>query len=120
MTDSSQVCYKISDQRFVLPDQCIFASSTPESSAHGAKPTVTLTSLECPNSVDRLKSKHLRQQGIVNLLKKYDEEVYPTGERLPDKIRVYRIKVLSSILKAVSVTSLVENIYLFNIKIICL
>ena len=29
MTDSSQVCYKISDQRFVLPDQCIFASSTP-------------------------------------------------------------------------------------------
>ena len=30
MTDSSQVCYKISDQRFVLPDQCIFASSTPE------------------------------------------------------------------------------------------
>ena len=23
MTDSSQVCYKISNQRFVLPDQCI-------------------------------------------------------------------------------------------------
>ena len=50
--------------------------------------------------VDRLKSKHLRQQSIVNLFKKYDEEVHYTGERLPDNVRVYRIKVLSCFMKA--------------------
>ena len=48
----------------------------------------------------RLKSKQARQQYIAGMLKKYDQKVHPVGENLPEDVRVYRVKVVESFLKA--------------------
>lgn len=48
----------------------------------------------------RLQSKDKREKSISEMLKKYDAEVHPVGEGLPDDVRIYRIKVLTFFLKA--------------------
>ena len=50
--------------------------------------------------VERLKSKQTREQSILHMLEKYDKEVHPVGEKLPDCVRLQRIKVLICFLKA--------------------
>lgn len=45
--------------------------------------------------VERLKSKSAREKNISDLLKKYDEEVHPVGEGLPEDVHIYLIKVLA-------------------------
>ena len=34
------------------------------------------------------------------MLKKYDQKVHPVGENLPEDVRVYRVEVVESFLKA--------------------
>ena len=48
----------------------------------------------------QLQSKSKREQDIVKALLKYDEEMHPVGETLPGEQRVYRVKVVSTFLKA--------------------
>ena len=49
---------------------------------------------------ERLVSREKRQQDIAKSLQKYDKEVHPSGETLPDSTRVYRVKVVTALLKA--------------------
>ena len=37
---------------------------------------------------------------IVQALEKYDADIHPSGETLPEAARVYRVKVLRTFLKA--------------------
>jgi len=49
---------------------------------------------------EKLASKEKREIDIAQALQKYDDDVHPSGETLPDSIRVYRVKVLTTFLKA--------------------
>ena len=49
---------------------------------------------------ERLASKHARERNIADMLRKYDKDEHPIGETLSEEIRVYRIKVVTSFLKA--------------------
>ena len=48
----------------------------------------------------RLTSKEKREQDVVKALGAYDKEVHPVGETLPADQRVFRIKVVSTFLRA--------------------
>ena len=48
----------------------------------------------------RLSSKMKRDEDIIQALDKYDHEFHPEGETLPTSVRLYRIKVVCSMLKA--------------------
>ena len=50
--------------------------------------------------VERLRSREKREQSIAEMLKKYDNDVHPVGENLPENERIYRIKVLTCFLKS--------------------
>ena len=52
------------------------------------------------NGKVKLKSKDKREKDIASMLKVYDKDVHPVGEHLPVETRVYRVKVLTSFLKA--------------------
>ena len=47
---------------------------------------------------ESLKDRKGKDEDIVKCLKKHDEEQHPTGEGLPEKQRLYRIKVVSAFL----------------------
>lgn len=47
-----------------------------------------------------LASHKLQDQKIADMLKKYDAEKHPVGEKIPDDVRVFRIKVVRCFLKA--------------------
>ena len=49
---------------------------------------------------ERLSRSQKEEMDIVQALKKYDAEVHPSGETLPDSVRVYRVKVLRTFLKS--------------------
>ena len=48
----------------------------------------------------KLATKEKREQDIVKALGAYDEEVHPVGEKLPTNLRVFRVIVVSTFLKA--------------------
>lgn len=48
----------------------------------------------------RLANKVKREKEITELLKAYDREHHPVGETLPDSVRLYRIQVVTTMLKA--------------------
>ena len=50
--------------------------------------------------IERLNSKEKKEQSIIHMLEKYDEKVHPVGEKLPDSVRMHKIKVLTCFLKA--------------------
>lgn len=52
------------------------------------------------NSKKKLAVKNKEEEDIVKALTKYDSEFHPVGEGLPSSTRVYRIKVVTSMLKA--------------------
>ena len=52
------------------------------------------------NSKERLARKGARERDIASTLKKYNEQVHPRGETLPEHQQVYRVKVVSTFLKA--------------------
>lgn len=49
---------------------------------------------------ERISSKQKREQSIAEALKCFDSHRHPVGELLPESTRVYRVKVVTSFLKA--------------------
>ena len=47
---------------------------------------------------ERLASRERQEFEIMESLKRYDKEVHPVGEKLPESTRVYRVKVACSML----------------------
>lgn len=52
------------------------------------------------NGKTRLAKKEERERNIADMLVKYDKSVHPVGEGLSEAVRVYRIKVISTFMKA--------------------
>ena len=48
----------------------------------------------------KMSEKEARQKSIAESLRKYDEQNHPSGETLSDSVRVYRVRVVKSFLKA--------------------
>ena len=55
---------------------------------------------ESKQGKERVASKAKYEQDICESLKAYDKEFHPVGETLPDSTRVYRIRVVTTMLKA--------------------
>ena len=53
--------------------------------------------------------KEKRQLDIAASLKQYDDKVHPAGETLPDSVRVYRVNVVTALLKAGVPLSKLDN-----------
>lgn len=45
-------------------------------------------------------SKKVQDKNVADMLKKYSAEKHPVGENLSDEVRVFRVKVVKSFLKA--------------------
>ena len=91
-----------------FPDQCLsvvlgklFCSACRENaSLKKSVISLHLKSAKHASGMQRLKSMRKREQDIADLLTKYDNDKHPVGEKLPQNVRVYRIKVLTCFLKA--------------------
>ena len=59
-----------------------------------------LDSQKHKNSKNKLLANKAKQRSIAESLRKYDEECHPKGETLPENVRVYRVTVVKSFLKA--------------------
>ena len=59
-----------------------------------------LDSQKHKTSKDKLLAKEAKQRNIAELLKNYDKGCHPKGETLPNSVRVYRVTVVKSFLKA--------------------
>ena len=59
-----------------------------------------LDSQKHKNSRNKLLANKAKQRSIAESLRKYDEEGHPKGETLPENVRVYRVTVVKSFLKA--------------------
>ena len=59
-----------------------------------------VTSVKHTAGKEKLAKKEKRNMDIVQALQKYDTDFHPSGETLPEGIRVYRVKVLRTFLKA--------------------
>ena len=59
-----------------------------------------IKSLKHVRSKELLSLKQQRQADILKSLEKYDKEFHPAGETLPDSTRVFRVKVVTALLKA--------------------
>ena len=69
-----------------------------------------MKSLKHVKAKERLASNEKRQLDIAKSLKKYDNEVHPSGETLPESTRVYRVNVVTALLKAGVCLSKVDSI----------
>ena len=49
---------------------------------------------------EKIASREKREHDIAESLKQYDTTVHPVGENLPEETRVYRVKVVTTMLKA--------------------
>ena len=49
---------------------------------------------------EHLVSKQARERNIADMLRKYDKDENPIDETFSEEVRVYRIKVVTSFLKA--------------------
>ena len=49
---------------------------------------------------DSVAKREKRERDISDMLKRYDKEVHPVGESLPDDVRVHRVKVVLAFMKA--------------------
>lgn len=59
-----------------------------------------IKSLKHVRGKERLASKQKRQLDIAESLKKYDNEAHPSGETLPISTRIYRVNIVTALLKA--------------------
>ena len=59
-----------------------------------------IKSVKHTSSKERLAAKERRQTDIGNALQRYDSEVHPSGETLPSSTRMYRVNVVTTLLKA--------------------
>ena len=49
---------------------------------------------------EKIKAKEKREGDIAEILGSYDKDVHPVSENLPEAVRVYRYKVVSTFMKA--------------------
>ena len=59
-----------------------------------------VTSLKHTAGKEKLAKKEKRDMDIVQASQKYDTDLHPSGETLPEAVRVYRVKVLCTFLKS--------------------
>ena len=59
-----------------------------------------IKSVKHENSKKRLEKKEARERDIADSLTKYNKQIHPRGETLPQQQQVYRVKVVSAFLKA--------------------
>ena len=59
-----------------------------------------IKSVKHTNGKESIEKNELRERKISDMLKQYDKQHHPIGETLSDDARVYRIKVVSTFLKA--------------------
>ena len=76
-----------------FPDQCLsnklFCDVCREPLSHKKSViSLHLKSAKHATGVDRIKAKNKREKNNVDLLKKYDQEVHPVGEGLPNSVHV--------------------------------
>ena len=57
----------------------------------------------------KVASSNSREQDISVALSAYEKEVHPTGETLPEAQKVYRVKVVTTFLKAGVPLSKIEH-----------
>lgn len=57
-------------------------------------------SIKHSSSKERLKSKEIRERDLAESLKKHNSLLHPRGETLPEEHQIYRVKVVTTFLKA--------------------
>ena len=62
--------------------------------------TQHIKSAKHATGLKNLASKCIRQKNISDMLKDYDKDVHPVGENLPDAVRINRVMVVRSFMKA--------------------
>jgi hypothetical protein len=92
---------EFSDECFVVSANKLFCTACREEVSI-KKSVITLHIKSGKHSRGKVQpqNKSQREQDIVMALQKYDKEVHPVGETLPTEKRVYKIKVVSTFLKA--------------------
>ncbi len=85
-----------SDEGFTVSAKKLFCTACREE----VSTKKSVINLHIKSEEHSLQSKNKREQDIAMALQKYDEEVHPVGETLSAQQRVYRVKVVSSFLKA--------------------
>ena len=58
-------------------------------------------SLKHKGGKERIACKAKYERDICESLKSYDKKFHPVGDTLPDSTRIYRIRVVTTMLKAV-------------------
>ena len=66
----------------------------------------------------KLATKEKREQDIVKALGAYDEEVHPVGEKLPTNLRVFRVRVVCTFLKAGVPLNKIYEFRVFSKKVV--
>lgn len=105
-----------SDPKSVRPDQRVkdypaetFIVSCGNLFCHACRERLCLKKSSIKNHVGskkhlegkiKLQSKEAREQDIATALRKYNSEVHPRGETLPESQQIYRIKVVRAFLRA--------------------
>ena len=59
-----------------------------------------IKSVKHTSGKERLAAKERQQTDIANALQQHDSEVHPSGETLPSSTRIYRVNVVTTLLKA--------------------
>ena len=59
-----------------------------------------VTSVKHATGKERLASKQARERNIADMLRKYNKDEHAIGETLSEEVRFYRIKLVTSFLKA--------------------
>lgn len=97
----SQHVKEYSGECFVVSANKLFcAACREEVSIKKSVITLRIRSEKHSRGKVQLQNKSQSEQDIATALQKYDKEVHPVGETLPTEQRVYRIKVVSTFLKA--------------------
>ena len=89
------------DEHFTVSNKKLFCSTCREEVA--TKKSVInahVKSQKHERGKRRLALNSQRECDIVQALKQFDREFHPEGETLPDSVRVYRVKVVTAMLKA--------------------
>ena len=88
------------DQKLVVSAGKLFCTACKEDVALKSNIELHIKSDKHTRGKEKLACKEKREHDIVKALGAYDEEVHPVGETLPADQRIFRIKVVSTFLKA--------------------
>ncbi len=107
-----------SDRLKEFPNECLkinfskklFCEACREVVSHKKSSVQThLKSNKHKKGKDRLQRKVASEMDIAKALKLYDQQNHPVGETLPDSVRVYRIRVLTAMLKSGTAISKIDH-----------